>query len=108
MTEGGLPWKSFKDPGKFLRDTGSFKPQALAVFALDFGRDVTTPDKRLSAACGQECAARRSETWELPADRIDRCNIDAKIRELIASRERDSQKSTDHQHGGACGGAHHV
>ena len=108
VTEGGLPWKSFKDPGKFLRDTGSFKPQALAVFALDFGRDVTTPDKRLSAACGQECAARRSETWELPADRIDRCNIDAKIRELIASRERDSQKSTDHQHGGACGGAHHV
>ena len=71
LTDGAAPSlvegaKSFKDHGKFLRDAGSFKQQ--------------------------ECAARRLETWELPADRIDRCNINAKIQELIASWERDSQK----------------
>ena len=84
------PWKSFKNPSKALQHAGSFRPQALAVFALDFGKGAGVTDVSLFPACGQEARARDLPSWELPADAADRCIIDAKLRDLIQAKERET------------------
>ena len=76
------PWKAFKNPDQVLKHAGDFRPQALAVFAVDFGSAVTASDLSCFPACGQEGGARSRQTWELPTDKIDRCRIDAKLRDL--------------------------
>ena len=84
------PWKSFKDPSKVLRHAGSFRPQALAVFAVDFRSAADPPDSGVRPPCGQEGCQRRLRTWELPVDHIDRSRIDARLRDLVAQR-RESE-----------------
>ena len=81
------PWMSFKEPARFLQHAGDFRPQSIAVFAVDFSTPIDIPDPTLFPSCGQEGRSRSLRTWELPTDQIDRHRIDARLQELAREGE---------------------
>jgi hypothetical protein len=81
---GPGPWRSIPDPGAHLAFSGAFRPQALAVFALDFHPPASGADHPLSPPCGQEHRLRPRPSWQSPADDTDRGRIEAELRSALA------------------------
>ena len=89
LTDGG-PWRSITDPGSHLAFAGAFRPQALAIFALDFQSHARGTDLPFCTPCGQEQAARPHISWQSPADLSDRRRIDEALRLAVSRHATDA------------------
>ena len=93
----GRPHSSFKNPAKLFKFAGTFKPLAIALFALDFDDQTRGSNSHFAPPCGQESNARPRPSKASDRDISDRFQIEDALRRRAAALDASPSSS-----GSAC------
>ena len=86
----GRPHSSFKNPAKLFKFAGTFKPLAIALFALDFDDRASGSNSHFAPPCGQESGARPRPSKASDRDISDRFLLEDALRRRAAALDASS------------------